>query len=121
MKILVVEDTAEMRERIKDVLSKFEKISFIKEVISSDEAVDYVQTANPSLITLDIHIKGDSGIKTLKKIRNLGYTGKIIMLTNYNYPIYKAKCLEYGADYFLNKADEFEKLPMVVSDILREG
>ncbi len=121
MKMLIVEDNKEMRERIKTVLKSFKDISSVKEIEKGEEAIDYILEENPGFITLDIHLFGESGINVLKKIRANGYSGKIVVLTGYNYPIYKAKCLEYGADYFLNKSDDFEKLPVVISEILREG
>jgi len=42
---------------------------------------------------------------------------RIIMLTNYSDSQYKAECLMHGADYFLSKSDEFDKLPEVFSKL----
>ena len=120
-KALIVDDSKLLRDRIRQVLEKFSEISFIKEVDNSIEAVEYTKIFNPRLIVLDIRIYGENGIKALQQIRRNGYDGRIIILTNFPFPIYKAKCLEYGADYFLSKTDDFDRLPNIVSEILNNG
>jgi DNA-binding NarL/FixJ family response regulator len=52
------------------------------------------------------------------KIRELKIEVKVCILTNYSYPIYKLKCFETGADYFLNKAENFEDIKALVDNIL---
>lgn len=120
-KALIVDDSQLLRDRIRQVLEKFSEISLIKEVDNSIEAIEYTKIFNPRIIVLDIRIYGDNGIKALQQIRKNGYKGRIIILTNFPFPIYKAKCLEYGADYFLSKTDDFDRLPNIVSEILNNG
>jgi len=43
---------------------------------------------------------------------------KVCILTSYAYPQYRTKCLALGADYFLSKSDDFEKINVVIANIL---
>jgi len=36
---------------------------------------------------------------------------RVIVLTNYPYPGYRQKCLQAGADFFLDKSAEFDQIP----------
>ncbi|MCX6320977.1 MAG: response regulator [Bacteroidia bacterium] len=56
--------------------------------------------------------------EVLKKIRELKMKVKVCILTNYSYPQYKKKYLEAGADYFLSKTEDFEKINIVINNIL---
>jgi DNA-binding NarL/FixJ family response regulator len=35
----------------------------------------------------------------------------VIILTNYPYPAFRQKCLDAGADFFLDKSTEFDQIP----------
>ena len=41
----------------------------------------------------------------------------VIMLTNYPYPQYRKKCLDMGADYFLDKSADFDGLITVIRQL----
>jgi len=41
------------------------------------------------------------------------------MLTNYATEVYRAKCLEAGAEYFLDKSNEFERLCPIIDQLKR--
>ena len=69
-----------------------------------------LQRLLPDTVILDIRLPDDSGIQLLRQIKS-GYPGiKVIMLTNYDLQQYRRQCLRLGADYFLNKTQEFEKM-----------
>jgi DNA-binding NarL/FixJ family response regulator len=41
---------------------------------------------------------------------------KVIMLTNFDYALYRQQCRQLGADHFLNKTLEFEKIVDTIMD-----
>ena len=51
-----------------------------------------------------------NGIALLKKIKASYPEVTVIMLTNFDNPQYRRACQRLGADYFLNKTLEFEKI-----------
>ncbi|MCX6351081.1 MAG: response regulator [Bacteroidetes bacterium] len=58
-----------------------------------------------------------SGLELLKHINEKNTQTKIIMLTNYNEPFYQRRCAELGADFFIDKTTEFEKLPEILKTL----
>ena len=62
-----------------------------------------------------------NGIEVLKKIRELKMKVNVWILTNYPYPQYKKRCFEAGDDYFLSKTEDFEKIDIIVSNMLKDG
>lgn len=64
----------------------------------------------PDTVIVDIRMPGSSGIELLKQIKARYPEMKVIMLTNCDYSTYRRQCRQLGADHFLNKTLEFEKI-----------
>jgi DNA-binding NarL/FixJ family response regulator len=120
MKILIADDSSLFRDRIKSLLKSLNNKSVVYEAENGEEALQIIREKKPDLAILDIRMPELSGIEVLKKIRELKMEIKVCILTNYAYPIYKRKCIEAGADYFLRKTDDFEEIETIVRDILQD-
>jgi len=116
MKVFIADDSSEVRERIRMLLSELEKIEMIGEAENVQEAIESIRHLGPDVVILDIRMPGGSGIDVLKEIVKEDRVPIIIMLTNYPYPQYKKKCMDAGADFFFDKSREFEKVVEVLSD-----
>jgi len=116
MRVFIADDSSEVRERIRMLLSELEKIEMIGEAENVQEAIESIRHLGPDVVILDIRMPGGSGIDVLKEIVKEDRVPIIIMLTNYPYPQYKKKCMDAGADFFFDKSREFEKVVEVLSD-----
>jgi len=115
MKVLIVDDSELIRQRLVDLIQGFEVIENIALAGNAEEAYTSCSEIYPDVIILDIHLPGENGIRILEKIRKKNTIVKIIILTNFPYPQYRKKCMELGADYFVDKTNEFAS----ISDILK--
>jgi DNA-binding NarL/FixJ family response regulator len=120
MKVIIADDSDLMRERIRYILENFCSIENIYEARNASELFNEISKFEPDLLLLDLRMPGGNGIEILKKVKAEKSTIRVVVLTNYPYPQYKDKCLECGADYFLYKADDFEKLKVIIPDIRME-
>lgn len=117
LKIVLVDDSQIVRERVFNLVSEVPGVEVVAEAGNSIEAIECVRKLQPDVVILDIKMPGDTGIEVLRKLKISYPSLKIIMLTNYPLPQYKAKCLEYGAEFFLNKSDEFEKITDILMNL----
>jgi len=115
MKVLIADDSCEVRERIKMLLSEVEKVEMIGEAENVQQAIEHIRQQGPDVVILDIKMPGGNGIDVLKEIEKNDQAPVVIMLTNYPYPQYKKKCMDAGADFFFDKSREFEKVIEVLS------
>jgi YesN/AraC family two-component response regulator len=120
MKVVIADDSSLLRDRIKSVFNSLNNNSVVYEASNGAEALEIIREKQPDLVILDVRMPEMSGIEVLKKIRELKMKVKVCILTNYAYPIYKRRCFEAGADYFLRKTEDFEEIEIIVSDMLRE-
>jgi two-component system response regulator YesN len=121
MKLVIADDSPMMRERIKNMVMGFDHVTIVGEAGNGIIALEMIGEFDPDLIILDLHMPLMGGMEVLRKIKDAMLKTKVCILTNYTYPQYKQKCLAFGADYFLNKNEDFEKLNVVIATILKEA
>jgi DNA-binding NarL/FixJ family response regulator len=120
MKVLVVDDSALLRERLVSMISELPGVTSISQAQDSSQALSTVQKLNPDVVILDIRLSEGNGIEILQHIKRKKAAPFTIMFTNYPYPQYRKKCEEIGADFFFDKSTEFHKITDVLKKIGQE-
>jgi DNA-binding NarL/FixJ family response regulator len=108
--VLIVDDSEQIRERLVALLAESNQIRIVGQAGNGKEAMRVLQRHTPDTVILDIRLPGSSGIELLKEIKAKYPHVTVIMLTNYDYDKYRQQCKQLGADDFLNKTLEFEKI-----------
>jgi DNA-binding NarL/FixJ family response regulator len=114
--VLIVDDSEKIRQRLVTLLAESAQIRIVGQAGNSLEALEAVRRLNPDTVILDIRLPGTSGIELLKQIKAMYPEMKVIMLTNFDYALYRQQCRQLGADHFLNKTLEFEKIVDTIMD-----
>jgi len=114
MKVLIVDDSVILQERLTDMLFSLNPDIKITRSAAVSDALNVLNRQFFNLAIIDIKLTDGNGIEVLKHIKkhDLGIT--TIMFTNYPYKQYQTKCNALGADYFLVKSDDFEKLESII-------
>lgn len=117
VKVFLVEDSPAIRTRLAAMLGKIAGVSIVGEADTPASAVEGILRTRPHSVVLDIRLIGGSGIDVLRKVRPIEPGIVFIMLTNHPDPQYRKVCMQAGANYFLDKANEFEKVKGVVENL----
>jgi DNA-binding NarL/FixJ family response regulator len=112
--ILIVDDNMCFVERMISLLDELDNVGYINVATDYDEASRMVSAERPDLVLLDINLPGKNGIQLLKQIRKNGNDCKVIMITNHADDFYRQQCRELGADHFLDKSNDFGKVPSII-------
>ena len=118
MKVLIVDDSALVRERLVGMLSQFDQIEVIGEAQDGLEAIDSIWKLSPDVVILDIRMPKSNGIKVLENINKDGPSPIVIVLTNCAYAQYREQCIKAGAHFFFDKSTEFDKIPDVLNRLI---
>ena len=113
-RVLIVDDSKQVRERLISLLSEHSKIRIVGEADDGIQAIDALKKLQPDTVILDIRLPGRSGIEVLKEIKTAHPEIMVIMLTNFDFDQYRKQCSQFGADHFFNKTLEFEKVMNVL-------
>ena len=117
MRVLIADDSKIVRERLVSLLSSIEDLQIVGQAENTIEAKILIKELNPDVVILDLRMPGGIGIDILSNIKEFNPIIKIIILTNYHFPQYKDKCLNSGADYFLSKSEEYDKILEIFEEI----
>ena len=118
MRLLIVDDSEIIRERLKTVLSEVPKVETISQAKDQQEARELMGKLNPDVVIVDIQMPGGSGINLLREVKKGQKPPMLIVLTNQSYPQYRRKCMEAGVDFFFDKSTEFDKIAEVLKQLI---
>jgi len=118
-RVFVVEDSEVIRKRLVSMLTGLAGVELIGHAESAADAIARILSQKPDVVVLDIKLTAGSGIEVLRTIKHRIPGVVVIMLTNYASAQYRSKCLEAGAEYFLDKTNEFEKLLPIIVQLKR--
>ena len=120
-KILIVEKHDAVRNAINDWLGDAFPEYFISCAISGEEAISIASAAPPDLIIMDISMSGKKGIETARRIKKLGSSPKIIMLTPQADKIYQGIANESGINECLPSYKILKTLIPAINRLLCDG
>lgn len=113
--VLIVDDSQPIRERLAALLAESAQIRLVGQAGNGQEGWAAVQYLRPDTVVLDIRMPDTNGIALLKKIKASYPEVTVIMLTNFDDRQYRRLCRLLGADHFLNKTLEFEKVVATIT------
>lgn len=120
-RILLVEDQTIVRQGLKIILEQDEKLKVTHEAANGKEAVEIVNQHKLDLILMDVRMPLMNGIEATRIIRKNYPNIKILILTTFNDEEYAYQALKEGANAFLLKTTEPDKLIEAVHSAMRGG
>ena len=118
IEVLIVDDSNIILESLTGLLGENNPAINIVCVNYALDGFQVLERIAPQIVILDINLPGMSGIEMLRKVREMMHVQPIIiMLTNNAYACYETECIKMGADYFLDKSRDFQRIPSIISSV----
>lgn len=121
MNIVIIDKSELSSMRISSILSKVKGVKNIVQILDKMSAMDTLKKIKPNVILYDMNLNGSDSLRALKEIKNLFSGVLIITLTSFSVNQYREKCREIGIDNCLDKTSEFEKIPNIISNNLKDS
>lgn len=109
--VFIADDSLIVREHLVTMFDELAGIEIVGQAENVAEAISGIRILQPDVVILDIRMPGGNGIDVLQNIKQDEVAPMVIILTNYPYLGYRQKCLQAGADFFLDKSTEFDQIP----------
>lgn len=110
MRILLIDDSELIRTKIIELLHDIQNLEIVDTASDGFEGVVKFWRHKPDIVLLDVKMPKLDGIQVLQNIKTNDFPITVIILTNYDNDFFREVCFENGADYFFDKATEFEKV-----------
>ncbi len=117
MKILLVEDSKVVAERLCEAIGRIAGVDLIGTADTESVAIALMREQDLDVIVLDLHLKQGTGFGVLRALATAKSKTTIIVLTNYDLPEFKSAALALGATHFLDKARDYGRLPELLEEI----
>jgi len=119
MVVLIVDSSIHILESITNLLSETGDTMLIHTALTYAEAITLFNETEPSVVILDRSLPENKSIDFLKHIKSSGIKTNIICLSSRVDNNIEAQCKLLGADFFLDKYNEFERIPIMLRAIIR--
>jgi CheY-like chemotaxis protein len=116
LRILLVEDSPLLRGRLENMISQHAAFKVTGLAAAEAEAIEKLDSVAYDVIVVDVELRPGSGIGVIRQARSRNKDSRdgghvwIIVLTNYDLPTVRERCMQAGADHFLDKMREIDQL-----------
>jgi DNA-binding NarL/FixJ family response regulator len=117
MRVLIVDDSDVIRQGIRALLSLMNRIVIVGEAENGTQALEKFRADKPDAVILDLKIPEPNGFQVLRHIKQESPETAVIIFSMHSQPPYRKRCLEDGADYFLDKTCDYTKLNDALMEI----
>lgn len=118
-KTLLVEDNLNYRAVLKSALLKRFRNLETKEASGESDTLNTVDSYDPDLVIMDIHLEsGANGLDLTKKIKLEHPETVIVILSQHDIPEYRAVARKNGADSFFSKSASLENIFKFVDAVI---
>jgi len=117
VKVLVADNSALVRERLVAMVSELETIDLVGQAGNAGETLGCVDRFSPDVVILDSRMIERNGLQVLKQIKASNRAPVVIVLSTDPYPQYREMCRQLGADFFLDKDTEFDRVNTVLGTL----
>jgi DNA-binding NarL/FixJ family response regulator len=115
--VFIVDDSVWIRVRLAEALGRLPDVMVVGEAASASEAVAGILRTRPDSVLLDLNLMGRTGLDVMREVRPKAPQIVFVVLTNHSESQYRDACLEAGARYFLDKSQDFDRVPAVIAEI----
>jgi DNA-binding NarL/FixJ family response regulator len=115
--VLIVDDSPIIVDRLLNMLRGLRNVGDILSADSYATSIEQFAFQKIDVAILDINLPDKNGLELLRLVKNKYANTIVIMLTNQSGEYYRSQCKLLGADFFLDKSTEFERIPEILASL----
>jgi len=118
LRVALVDDSERIRARLAEMLGEIPNVEIAFAADTEGDAVRLIAQEPWDVLILDLQLRVGTGLGVLKAMQGLrGQDVRVAMIfTNYGFRQYRERTMSLGADYFFDKAKDFDALRNAVTE-----
>jgi DNA-binding NarL/FixJ family response regulator len=117
IRVLVVDDHEVVRRGLAALLSTAGDLECVGTVPDGDQALAEVERSAADVVLLDLSMPGRDGLSVIRALRSAGQPVRVLVLTSFQEPDLVHEVLQAGADGYLLKDSQAERILDGVRDV----
>ena len=118
--LVIVDDSQEMRETLKTLLTFNETVRVVGEAANGEEAVERVAELKPDLVLMDINMPGMDGLKATEAIAIKSPRTGVIIISVQEEMEYMRRAMSAGAREYLVKPFDSDELFRTINNVVEK-
>jgi len=107
-----------LRERLTESIGDSGQIEVVGYADTEQQAIESLMKVDCDAIVLDLRLQEGNGFNVLKMLRDTPASRRtIIVFTNYSLPQFRERSMELGANYFLDKGRESDRVREILEEL----
>jgi DNA-binding NarL/FixJ family response regulator len=119
--IYLVDDHPLVRDWLSRLINEEADLEVCGGTDKADVATREIHRLNPSLIIVDIGLRGKSGLELIRFLKDQNPEELILVLSTHDETVYAHRALKAGARGYVNKRETTERVIMAIRRILSGG
>ena len=121
MKVFLVEDSAPVRERLIEMIEADGQHAVVGHAATYNKAVAGITATQPDVGIFDIKLECGNGIDALAEVKRRIPDLIGIVMSNFATPQHLKASTEAGAQYFLDKSADFERITDLLASLSNDS
>jgi DNA-binding NarL/FixJ family response regulator len=121
IRLLIIDDHPVFREALAHALEGEAGFAVVAQADDGLEGVEAWRRHRPDVTLLDVSMFGIGGIETLRRIREIAPTARVLVLTSSQQPRDAAAALEGGAVGYVTKSTGYDELLAAIREVHAGG
>jgi DNA-binding NarL/FixJ family response regulator len=119
LRVLLVEDSPLIRDRLIESISSLDNVDIVGHADTAADAISTLQRIACDVVVLDLQLRAGHGFNVLAALRTWSDRPRItvIVLTDFSSPVYRERSMQSGADYFFDKARDYDRLTELLEQL----
>jgi len=118
-RILVVDDHPLFRHGIADLINAEPDLEVCAQADNAPQAIEAIPAHRPDLVTVDISLRGASGIELVKSIKAAHPRLPVLVLSMHDESLYALRSLRAGARGYIMKQEALDRVMSAIRRVLQ--
>jgi len=115
-RVLIVDDSPQVRQELRTLLTLAGDIEIVGEATDGLEAVRLAEALQPEVVLMDLEMPVLDGYEAARQIKSRWPACRVVALTVHGYEAARQKASQSGVDVFLVKGVSVESLVQAISE-----
>ena len=120
LNVLIADDSPLIVNRLTEFLGGFPFINITATTGTLTDTLTKAKEHCLDIIFLDIQLSDGNGLGILETLKEIPHAPIVIVFTFFSYPQYKTRAMSAGADYFINKTNNFLEVEEALKQITEQ-